>query len=60
MTSDQKTALKHIIKNGDDRNLRAKRWLPIKRDLRRLGFLQRRIWDWALVPTEAAMKDKLK
>ena len=51
LTDAEKKALAHIRRQGDDRNLLAKRWWPVKRSLARKGFLTRRIGDWAWVPT---------
>ena len=56
MTKDEKTALIHIVKNGDDRNLRAKKWGAVKRSLYQAGFLDRRLNDWAWIPTDAGTK----
>ena len=52
LTTDEKKALNHIRRHGDDRNLRAKKWKVVKYRLGRYGYLRRRIGDWAWVPTE--------
>ena len=51
LTRDQKKALSHIRNNGDDRNLKAKKWTHIKAELYHMGLLKRRIGDWAWIPT---------
>jgi len=50
MTTDEKKALNHIRKHGDDRNLRGKKWKPVKRQLYEMGLLRRRLGDWAWIP----------
>ena len=50
-------ALQHILKNGDDSNLRAESWRDAKVSLWEDGLLERRIGDWAWVPTLKAMRD---
>jgi hypothetical protein len=50
LTPDERKALEHIQRNGDDRNLGHKKWKPVKLALHRKGLLVRRIGDWAWVP----------
>lgn len=56
LTREEEKALRHIVGNGDDRQLSAKKWYPVKISLFRAGLLRRRIGDWAWVPTDAARK----
>ncbi len=51
ITPDEMKALRHIVKNGDDRNLQQKRWQVYKSILLKRGLIQRRIGDWCLIPT---------
>jgi hypothetical protein len=50
LTDMEQVALRHIRANGDDRNLRSKRWKEVKSSLWRKGYLKRRIGDWAWIP----------
>jgi hypothetical protein len=52
LTRDQKKALYHIVRHGDDSNLRTKKWRNIKIELYRIGLLKRRVGDWAWIPTQ--------
>lgn len=54
LTKDQSVAIRHILSNGDDANLKSKKWSSVKIELCRLGLLTRRIGDWAWIPTEFA------
>jgi hypothetical protein len=45
-----KKALHHIIRHGDDSNLRTKKWCNTKIELYHMGLLKRRIGDWAWIP----------
>ena len=49
LTLAERKALTHIQQNGDDRNLRAKKWKAIKSALYFKGYLRRRIGDWAWI-----------
>ena len=46
VTPDEMKALRHIVKNGDDRNLQQKRWRVFKSALLERGLIKRRIGDF--------------
>ena len=48
--------LRHIIRNGDDRQLMARKWRQTKIELWRMGLLRRRIGDWRWIATSAGRK----
>jgi hypothetical protein len=50
MNAEERKILAHIVRHGDDRQLQASHRDAILR-LRRMGFIRRRIGDWAWVPT---------
>lgn len=50
MSREETKALSHIRNQGDDRNLRDRKWIEIKYRLARMGLIKRRITDWAWVP----------
>jgi len=50
-------AIKSILKHGDDRHIKSKKWNKIKIDLYHLGYLERRIGDWAWIPTQKTLKN---
>jgi len=52
MTSKELKALKHIVKNGNDKNLKAASWNYSKVSLYKHGYLRRRVKDWAWIPTQ--------
>jgi hypothetical protein len=52
LTRNQKKALHHIVRHGDDCNLRTKKWHNIKIELYHMGLLKRRIGDWAWISTQ--------
>jgi hypothetical protein len=51
LTEDERKALRRMQIDGDDRQLKAKKWRPILVTLFKLGFIRRRVGDWAWVPT---------
>ncbi|MBL4795807.1 MAG: hypothetical protein JKY50_00175 [Oleispira sp.] len=51
MTRDEMKVLRHIVNNGDDRNIKAKAFRKLKSSLYVLGYIERRVSDWAWVPT---------
>lgn len=57
MTPDELKALRHIVKNGDDRNLSDKKWRLVKSSLFYKGLLRRRIGDWAWIATKKGLKE---
>jgi hypothetical protein len=51
VTKDEYKALRQIVNKGDDKNLVARKWKPVKVALYKMGYLKRRVGDWAWVPT---------
>jgi len=56
MTAKELKALKQIVRNGDDSNLQAHSWKPIKISLYKHGYIRRRIRDWAWIPTQKGVE----
>lgn len=52
----QLKAIKHIVKNGNDKALMSKKWKEVKKELYRMGYLKRQIIEWIWVPTDKAFK----
>lgn len=57
LTRDHIQVIKTVLRYGDDRWIRTKKWDPYKTDLLHWGYLTRRIGNWALVPTTKAKRD---